>query len=67
MKKLALTAALAATLAGSAFSESFRVTYTDRGLVRRITVQAESTAEARRTVQDLFPAAYVTGSYKVSK
>jgi hypothetical protein len=63
MKKLALTAALLLTLAGAAFAGSFRVTYTDRGLIQRITVQAATPYEARRTVQNMF-GGYVTGVQK---
>ena len=66
MKKL-LTFAIAFLFCGSAFAGSFRVSYTHHGLGKRITVQAESTAEARRTVQDLFPGAVVTGAHKVGK
>jgi hypothetical protein len=65
MKKLALTAVLLFTLAGAAFADSYRVTYTDRGLIQRITVQAESTHEARRTVQNMFPGCYVTGAHRI--
>ena len=67
MKKpiLILTALL--LLAGSAFAGSFRVTYTSHGLIQRITVQAESTQDARNTVRDLFPGCYVTGAHKVGK
>lgn len=65
MQKLALTTALLLALAGAAFAESFRVTYTAGGLIQRITVQAESSAEARRVVQDLFPGATVTGAHRV--
>ena len=67
MKKATLTLFALAMLAASAFGGSFRVTYTQHGLVERITVQAESSAEARRTVQNLFPGATVTGAHKVSK
>ena len=41
-------------LAGSAFAGSYRVHYSLRGSGHDITVQAESSAEARRTVQALF-------------
>ena len=68
MKRLLTTLALALVmLAGSAFAGSYRVTYTAGGLIQRITVQAESTQEARRTVQNLFPGCYVTGAHKVGK
>ena len=65
MKQLAATAALLVFLAGSAFAGSYRVTYSLYGSGKRITVLAESTAEARRVVKDLFPQAVVTGAQKV--
>jgi hypothetical protein len=66
MKKLALTAALLLALAGSALAESYRVTYTTpRGQIHRVTVQAESSGEARRVVMVIFPGCTVTGSHKV--
>jgi hypothetical protein len=65
MKKATLTLLALAMLAGSALAGTFRVTYTAHGLIQRITVQAESTADARRTVQYLFPRAYVTGAHRV--
>ncbi len=65
MKQLATTAVLLVFLAGSALAGSYRVTYSLRGSGKRITVQAESTAEARRVVKDLFPQAVVTGAHKV--
>jgi hypothetical protein len=51
-QKLFLAAAFLAT---AAFAGSYRCTYTYRGLIQRITVQAESPAEARRVVQALWP------------
>jgi hypothetical protein len=39
----------------SAFAGSFRVHYSIRGSGRDVTVQAESSAVARRTVMDRFP------------
>jgi hypothetical protein len=65
MKKLALTAVLLFTLAGAAFGDSYRVTYTRRGLIERITIQAESSQEARRVVMAILPGAVVTGAYRV--
>ena len=67
MKKLALTAALLLALTVATFADTFRVTYTDRGLIQRITVQAESTHEARRTVMALLPGALVTGAHRVGR
>ena len=65
MKKPALTAALLLALGGAALADTYRVTYTSHGLIQRITVQAESTAEARRVVMAIFPGCVVTGSHKV--
>ncbi len=56
MRKLTLTLAALLLLGGSAFAGSFRVHYSIRGSGRDVTVQAESSAEARRTVMDMFPA-----------
>jgi hypothetical protein len=53
-------------LAGSALADSYRVHYSIRGSGRDITVQAESSAEARRTVMDMFgPRCVVTGVHRV--
>ena len=45
----------------SAWADTFRVHYSIRGSGRDVTVQAESSGEARRTVMDMFPGAVVTG------
>jgi hypothetical protein len=60
--------ALAALLlfCGSAAADSYRIHYSIRGSGRDITVQAESSAEARRTVMDMFPGAVVTGVHRVA-
>jgi hypothetical protein len=42
-------------LSESAWADTFRVHYSVRGNGRDITVQAESSAEARRTVMNTFP------------
>jgi hypothetical protein len=47
--------------------DSYRVNYSLYGSGRRITVLAESSAEARRTVMDLYPKAVVTGVRRVSR
>jgi hypothetical protein len=62
MKKLTLTITALLFLGGSTWAGSYRVHYSIRGSGRNITVQAESTAEARRTVMDMFPGAVVTGA-----
>ena len=54
-------------LASSAFADSYRVHYSVRGSGRDITVQAQSSSEAHRTVTDMFPGAVVTGAHRVSK
>ena len=59
MKRLILTALLFA--AGLTLAGSYRVHYSLRGSGRDITVQAESSAEARRVVMQLIPGATVTG------
>jgi hypothetical protein len=50
---------------GSALAASYRVHYSLRGSGRDITVQAQSSADARRTVMGMFPGAVVTGIHKV--
>ena len=65
MRKLHLTLAALLLLGGSAFAGSFRVHYSIRGSGRDITVQAESSAEARRTVMEMVPRAVVTGVHRV--
>ena len=52
-------------LAGSALADTYRVHYSIRGSGRDITVQARSSAEARRTIMDMMPGAVVTGSHRV--
>ena len=52
-------------LALTALADTFRVHYSIRGSGRDVTVQAQSSAEARRTVMDMFPDAVVTGVRRV--
>jgi hypothetical protein len=52
-------------MAGAAWADNYRVHYSIRGSGRDITVQAESSAEARRTVMDMFPGAVVTGVHRI--
>ena len=60
--------ATALLIAGSAaFADLYRVSYTLRGSGKKITINAESSSEARRVVQDLFPGCYVTGTHKVKQ
>ena len=65
MKRTLLTLLATLVLVGSALAGSFRVHYSVRGSGRDITVQAESSSEARRTVMDMFPGAVVTGVHRV--
>jgi hypothetical protein len=46
-------------------ADSYRVHYSICGSGCDITVQAESSAEARRTVMDMFLGAVVTGAHRV--
>ena len=64
MKKF-LAISIALFFAGSALADSYRVSYTLRGSGKKITIEAESSAEARRVVMDLFPGSYVTGASKI--
>ena len=51
----------------SAWADTFRVHYSIRGSARNVTVQADSSGEARRTVMDMFPGALVTGVHQIRK
>jgi hypothetical protein len=61
----ALIIAALIPMAGSALAGSYRVHYNVHGSGRDISVQAESSAEARRTVMDMFPGSVVTGVHRV--
>ena len=61
MKRLILTLTFFLVASAAAFAGTFRVHYSIRGSGRDITVQAESSSEARRTVMEMFPGAVVTG------
>jgi hypothetical protein len=63
-RKLTLTLALL-LISSSVWAGSFRVHYSIHGSGRDITVQAESSSEARRTVFDMFPRAVVTGVHRI--
>jgi len=65
MRKPILTLAALLLIGGSAFAGSFRVHYNVRGSGRDITVQADSSSEARRTVMDMIPKAVVTGVSRI--
>jgi hypothetical protein len=49
------------------FADTFRVHYSIRGSGRNVTVQAESSDEARRVVMDMIPGADVTGVHRVKR
>jgi predicted small secreted protein len=63
--KTIITITIALLLCGSAWAGSFRVHYDVRGSGRDVTAQAASSAEARRTVIDMFPGAVVTGVHRI--
>ncbi len=53
-------------LSSSAWASTYRVHYSIRGSGRDITVQAESSSEARRTVMEMFgKSCVVTGVHKI--
>jgi hypothetical protein len=65
MRKLTLALAGLLLLCGSVLADSYRAHYAIARSGRDITVQAKSSAEARRTVMDMFPGAVVTGVHRV--
>jgi hypothetical protein len=52
-------------IGGNVFAGSDRVHYNVRGSGRDVTVQAESSSEARRTVMEMIPGATVTGVSRI--
>ena len=66
MRRAILVLAVLLLVGGSALADSYRVHYSIRGSGRDITVQAESSAEARRTVMDMFPGEVVTGVHRLA-
>jgi hypothetical protein len=54
-------------LASSAFADTWRVHYSVRGSGHDITVEADTSSEARRVVMDLIPDAVVTGVRRIKK
>jgi hypothetical protein len=52
-------------LAATSLADSYRVHYSVRGSGREITVQAESSSEARCVVMEVFAGAVVTGVRRV--
>ena len=67
MQKLTLAAALLLFAGAALAADTYRVSYSLRGSGRQITVQAESSAEARRVVMDLIPGAVVYVAHRVGK
>ncbi len=67
MRKLTTTVLALLLISGSAFGGSFRVHYSLRGSGRDITVQAESSSEARRVEMEMFPGAVVTGVSRIKR
>ena len=65
MRKLLFSLAALLLLVGTSLADTFRVHYSLRGSGRDITVQAESSSEARQTVMEMFPSAVVTGVKRV--
>ena len=64
--KIKLIIPLLLLVASSALADTFRVHfYSIRGSGRFITVQAESSAEARRVVMEMIPGAIVTGVHRI--
>ncbi len=67
MRKSLFSLAALFLIAGTSWADPYRVHYNVRGSGRDITVQAESSSEARRTVMDMFPSAVVTGVGRVKR
>jgi hypothetical protein len=65
MKKLVALAVALLIVGGSAFAGTFRVHYSIRGSGLDVTVQAESSSEARRNVMDMISGAVVTGIHRI--
>ena len=65
MRRSLFALAALLVLVGTVWADTFRVHYSIRGSGREITVQAESSAEARRTVMEMFPGAVVTGVHRI--
>jgi hypothetical protein len=65
MRKSLVSLAATLVFAGTSLGDTFRVHYSIKGSGHDITVQAESSSEARRTVMDMFPGAVVTGVNRV--
>lgn len=55
------------SIVGSTFAGTYRVHYTLHGSGRDIIVQADSSDDARHTVEDMFPDGFVTGVRQIGK
>jgi hypothetical protein len=66
MKHIA-TFTIALLVLSNAWAGTFRVHYSLRGSGRDITIQADSSSEARRTVMDMFPGAVVPGVRRINE
>ena len=66
MRKPILTLVALLLIGGNVLAGTFRVHYSIRGSSRDVTVQAESSAEARRVVMEMFPGAVVTGVNRIN-
>jgi hypothetical protein len=66
MKTVSLIAIII-LLANNVLADTFRVHSSIRGVGQNVTMQAESPAEARRTVMDMFPDAVVIGVSRIKK
>jgi hypothetical protein len=69
MKILATTTIimLIAFWPAAAPADTFRIHYTLRGSGRDITIQADSTQEARQFIRDAVPGAMVTSVHRIKK
>ena len=66
--KTILTLFFACVVATTAMADLFKVNYTTvAGSGRQVTIHANSSYEARRTVQDMFPGAVVTNVSRVKR
>jgi hypothetical protein len=65
MRRPILTLVALLLIGGNVLAGNFRVHYSVRGSGRDVTVHAQSSAEARRTVMEMFPAAVLTGVHRV--
>ncbi len=65
LTKLTLIFTALLLIGGSLTAGSYRVHYSIKGSGRDVTVQTESSAEARRTVMEMFSGSVVTGVHRI--